>query len=143
MSGVLRRGIGLAVLMAGIGTQAGAEGPWLDPSEFRAFVQGHVVQTLLADGRPFGAEEFGPEGAVIWQYPDGTCLRGRWQVVGGAICYDYDGVAHRSCLRYRAEGDDLLGYQWDVARDVVDWRRAGVRLRPTTSPPLVCDLPLG
>nr|MCU0908855.1 hypothetical protein [Paracoccaceae bacterium] len=71
--------LSVAPPLAGV---ARADGPWLSAKAFRAWTEGRVIRTVQgSDGTLFGNEAFGPDGAVVWQYPDGTCLTGRWQAI--------------------------------------------------------------
>jgi hypothetical protein len=121
-------------------TPACAEPGWLSAEAFRTFTEGRVVRTDLADGSPFGVEDFRPDGKVVWQEVDGTCLTGEWRAEGGSICYHYEGQPEPSCLRYLASGDELVGLQWDNARGDLGFLDFVVRLTPIDSAPLSCDV---
>lgn len=127
------RWLGLACLLAALPATGHAEDPWMAPPAFHDLVQGHVMRTQHEDsGEVFGHEAFGPDRSVIWQYPDGRCLVGRWQAKAGSICYRYDGIASESCLRYRIEAGQIIGHQW---RQILgDWGDSGEKLLLTPSP---------
>jgi hypothetical protein len=111
----------------------------LSAEAFRAWAEGQVIRTEHAgDGTLFGHEEFRPDGTVIWQYPDGKCLTGRWQRVAAAICYHYDGVPEPNCLRYRGWKGGLLGEAWLPERGEADANQGQVWLQKTDLPPLNC-----
>ena len=115
---------------------------WLAPADFLALTAGQVMDTFHADGKTiFGHEEFGPDGSVIWQYPDGTCLTGQIEIRAGAVCYLYDGHPAPSCLRYQARGTEILGHQWDLADSNRLSLWPDVRLRPSARHALDCGPP--
>lgn len=130
--------IRFAALICGLflATPALAEdGPALTGSEFEAFVTGKSF-THSEAGSSYGAEEYLPGQRVVWQDGNG-CIRGRWQVVAGLICFDYEGEATRWCWSYRREGAGL------VARLMGDPNASQVSLQPQTGPlncPEVPDL---
>ena len=112
---------------------------WIAPDDFRDMTEGRVMLTLRTDGvTVFGHEQFLAGDRVIWQFPDGTCLSGRWQEVSGAVCCDDVGVPSRSCLRYRVKNGGLVGHQWDIDRAIGEWPQPSVRLRAANPVALVC-----
>ena len=123
----------LAALSAAGHAQTPSENPWMSATAFHALVQDQVMRTQHKEsGEVFGHEAFGPDQSVVWQYPDGRCLVGRWRANGGSVCYRYDGIARESCLRYRIEGGQIIGHQW---RQILgDWGDSGEKLRLTPSP---------
>ncbi len=135
----------LCTCLLGMGPALGhAQSPtpdlWMTPQAFHARVQGQVMRTQhMRSGRVFGHEAFGPDQSVVWQYPDGRCLFGQWQDVGGSVCYRYDGAAAQSCLRYRIESDQLIGHQWRLL--LGDWGDSGEKLllTPDTTFRMTCS----
>jgi hypothetical protein len=130
----------LAVL-ALAATPALAQQDWVSGEAFETWTRGRVVRADFADGALFGYEYFNPDGSVVWQNEvEGTCLTGVWRAEGGSICYHYDGLAEPSCLRYVAQGPELIGYQWENARGDDGFLGFVVRLSRTAKPPLSCDV---
>lgn len=95
-------------LLPALSLTASAE-TWLTPEAFETRVAGKVTRVLNLDGSPFGTEYFGAGRTVIWQFAgEGQCITGTWKPRKGAICYTYD-EGTENCMRYRPEGDRLVG----------------------------------
>ncbi|OYW54704.1 MAG: hypothetical protein B7Z31_11310 [Rhodobacterales bacterium 12-65-15] len=86
-----------------------ASGQELSPNDFQSRTEGRAFGTYFPDGRLLGIEIFLPGRQVIWQAADGTCQKGIWQVQNGYVCYLYEGFNPGHCMRYRAEGDTMVG----------------------------------
>ena len=98
----------ILALLLSAGLPAAAE-TWLSPQAFEARVAGKTTKVLNLDGTPFGTEYFGTDRTVIWQFAgEDQCMTGTWKPRQGAVCYAYDDGT-RNCMRYKPEGDRLVG----------------------------------
>ncbi|MEL6266188.1 MAG: hypothetical protein AAFR52_11185 [Pseudomonadota bacterium] len=80
----------------------------LTPDEFRAYSEGYTLY-FERDGEPWGSEWFGPDGAVTWRYPSGTCIEGVWRGYDRNICFYYGPGTEVLCWSMRREEDGLIG----------------------------------
>lgn len=99
----MRRVIALALAL---GT-APALAEDLAAPEFAARVTGRTIAWSSADGRLHGLEQYLPGGEVVWRFPDGPCMAGRWQGEGAHVCFTYDTLPGTQCWRFSEEAAGL------------------------------------
>lgn len=131
----MRSAIPLLILTLSAGPAGSSEGVPVSPQEFGEYATGYTLY-FEKDGEPWGSESFGPDGAVKWRYPSGSCLEGVWRGYEDQVCFYYGPGTDVLCWSLTREGDELVG--------VLDsGEEAGLRLVITGRDrrPLLCGGP--
>jgi hypothetical protein len=76
----------------------------LSPEEFEAYSEGKTLYFALR-GEPFGVEQYLPNRRAIWQYADGSCVKGYWYARRELICFIYDGDSRVQCWNFLKKGE--------------------------------------
>jgi hypothetical protein len=75
----------------------------LSPQEFETYAQGKTLY-FAQQGQPYGVEQYLPGQQSIWQYADGSCVRGVWFARKELICFVYEGGETEQCWRFLLKG---------------------------------------
>lgn len=78
---------------------------FLSPEAFNSYSEGTTLY-FAQNGQPFGVEQYLPDRKSIWQYSDGTCVKGIWFDQGDRICFTYENDAKGTaqCWRFLQKG---------------------------------------
>jgi len=74
-------------------------------AEFDAYANGKTLY-FSQDGAPYGIEQYLPGHRSIWQYQDGSCVRGIYYARREMICFIYEGDGQEQCWRFFKKGKD-------------------------------------
>lgn len=97
----------LGLLLAIAAAPAFAEPVEFSEGQWRALVQGKTL--IYRDNGAFsGLERYAPAGnRVEWQFPNGECTVGTWEVVGGAFCFTWE-LLDLQCYRHLKDGNRVI-----------------------------------
>ena len=106
----------------------------LSPEDFRRYAEGQTLYFSLL-GTPYGVEQYLPGNRVIWQYADGSCVRGIWYPKGGLICFVYEGDGEELCWQFFQDGQSF------IARAVDMEAPADLKVIGRDRQPIACEAP--
>lgn len=66
------------------------------------------------DGTPYGAEFYGPDRQVTWQFSNGACEHGQWFADGDALCFTYEANPSVQCWRFARRGETFFARVADL-----------------------------
>ena len=81
---------------------SGATAEPLTGKAFDALSRGTTMH-FMADGQPYGSEQFFADHRTVWRDDDGRCINGKWTYEPPAICFVYDDGSGPFC--WEIEGD--------------------------------------
>lgn len=106
------------------------------PEEFEALTEGKTLY-FTEDGLSYGAEQYLANRRVRWQYPDGSCLEGRWFSEGDALCFRYEDQPDTQCwIMWREHGRTLARRTGSVTDRAIELVRKDELPLPCAGPDL-------
>ena len=97
----------IAALVAALPAAAGQEEA-ISEAEWRALVLGRTL-VYMEDGAVRGLERYAGSGnRVEWQFADGSCDSGTWEVIGDMYCFDWESMPEIQCYRHVRDAGRIL-----------------------------------
>ena len=97
----------LAALTFLSAVSAHAADAMIEPDAWREMTTGKTLY-YFKDGELYGKEYYGLNGDVIFRFPAGQCVEGRWAHADGKYCFAFDGDSNLHCFWHVMRDDKIV-----------------------------------